>query len=102
MSKTTDSHKQQVREITSSDKKISGKAGNNELMESIFNKKLDITIKPPKQPSTLFMFDEEKQDYVGIAGDGDLVNFFGREKTGKSSAAACAASCYLVGEQITV
>jgi hypothetical protein len=97
MSKTTDSHKQQVREITSSDKKISGKAGNNELMESIFSKKLDITIKPPKQPSTLFMFDEEKQDYVGIAGDGDLVNFFGREKTGKSSAAACAASCYLVG-----
>lgn len=97
LSKNTDSHKQKVSQLTSSNTTISDKASNTELMETIFNKRLDITIKPPKEQSTLFMFCEQKQDYVGIAGKGDLVNFFGREKTGKSTAAACAASCFLEG-----
>ena len=92
---TQDSHKDKVSQITSNDKNVSDKASNNKLMESIFAKRLDITVKPNRKPHTLSMYCQDKQKYIGIGGDGDLVNFFGREKTRKSAAAACAASCYL-------
>jgi len=95
LSKQHDSHSQKVNQITSSDKNISDKASNDKLMEAIYKKRLDITVKPKQKPNTLFMWCMERQKYIGLGGDGDLINFFGREKTRKSAAAACATSCFL-------
>ena len=95
LSVTKDSHKEIVSQLVSSNKSISEKAGNSKLMETIFSKRLDITVKPKQKPNTLFMWCEERRKYIGLGGDGDLINFFGREKTRKSAAAACASSCYL-------
>jgi len=95
LSVTKDSHKEIVSQLVSSDKSISEKAGNSKLMETIFSKRLDITVKPKQKPNTLFMWCEDRQKYIGLGGDGDLINFFGREKTRKSAAAACASSCYM-------
>ena len=97
LSKDKESHKNKASQLVSSNTAISGKASNDTLMESIFAKRLDVTVKPLQKPNTLFMYDDEKGDFIGIGGDGDLVNFFGREKTRKSAAACCAASCYLDG-----
>lgn len=97
MSKQEESHRDKVSQLTSSDKNVSEKASNDALMESIYKKRLDITVQPNQKPNTLFMLCQEKQKYIGLGGDGDLVNFFGREKTRKSAAAACAASCFLKG-----
>jgi len=97
MQKAKESHKTLASQIVSSNPNVSGKASNDQLMESIFAKRLDVTIKPNQKPNTLFMYDDEKSDFIGIGGDGDLINFFGREKTRKSAAACCAASCYLEG-----
>jgi len=95
LGKTQESHRQQVSQMTSSNKAVSDKVSNTELMDSIFAKKLNIAVKPTQKPNTLFMFCDERQKKIGLGGDGDLINFFGREKTRKSAAAACAASCFL-------
>ena len=95
LSKQKTSHRDKVSLILSEDKKVSEKASNDKLMENIYDDKLDITTKPKQKPNVLLMWCEEKQEYVGIGGYGDLVNVFGGEKTGKSSVAACAASCFL-------
>lgn len=97
LSKQQDTHREKVSQITSSNKNVSDKASNAKLMEDIYNKRLDITVQPRQKANSLFMFCEEKQKHIGLGGDGDLVNFFGREKTRKSAAAACAASCFLAG-----
>jgi hypothetical protein len=95
LSKTTDSHKEKASQITSGDKNVSEKASNDKLMSEIYNKRLDITVKPKNKPNTLFMKCFERGKWIGLGGDGDLINFFGREKTRKSAAAACATSCFL-------
>jgi len=97
MQKGKESHKTLASQIVSSNPNVSGKASNDGLMESIFAKRLDISVKPTQKPNTLFMHCEDRNDFIGLGGDGDLINFFGREKTRKSAAAACAASCFLEG-----
>lgn len=100
MGKVTESHRDKVSQLVSSDPNVSGLASNTDLMEQIYNKqRLDITVKPNRKPNTLFLYCEETQAYRGLGGDGDLVNVFGREKTRKSAVAACAASCFLVDSQ---
>ena len=95
LSKTTDSHSDKVSQLTSSNKNVSEKASNNKLMADIYQKKLNVAKKPTQKPNTLFMWCTERREYIGLGGDGDLINFFGREKTRKSAAAACATSCFI-------
>jgi hypothetical protein len=97
LSKTQDSHKEQVSQLVSSNANVSGKASNEKLMETIYQKRLNVTVKPKQKPNTLFMKCFERGKFIGLGGDGDLINFFGREKTRKSAAAACATSCFLEG-----
>jgi len=97
LSKQEESHKTKASHLTSTNKNISDRASNTELMDKIYQKRLNVAIKPKQKANTLFMWCCEKQKYRGLGGDGDLVNVFGREKTRKSAVAACAASCYLGG-----
>jgi len=94
-----ESHKERVSQLTSLDKTVSEKASNDELMAKKFAQKLDVRVKPKQKPSTLFLKCEATNKYLGVAGNGDLVNIFGREKTRKSAVAACAASCYLADSE---
>lgn len=100
MGKVSETHREKVSQLTSLDPKVSGLASNTALMEQIYNKsRLDITVKPKQKPHTLFLYCEATQEYRGIGGKGNMVNFFGREKTRKSAVAACAASCFLADSQ---
>ncbi len=90
-------HKNTVSIIASDNKQAAEKIEDSGLMAEIFNSRLDVSIKPKEKPNTLFMFCESARDYIGIGGDGDLVNFFGKHKSRKSAAGACAASCFLEG-----
>ncbi|OED40780.1 hypothetical protein AB832_03570 [Flavobacteriaceae bacterium (ex Bugula neritina AB1)] len=95
LSKTKDSHREKVSQITSLDSDIADKASNTDLMKSIYEGRLDITVKPVQKPNSLFLYCDETKEYRGLGGDGDLVNIFGREKTRKSAIASCAASCFI-------
>jgi hypothetical protein len=97
LSKTQDSHSEKVRQITQEGVTVAKEVTNLELMEKTFKKRVNITVKPKQKPSTLQMFCQSKQKYIGLGGDGDLVNFFGLHKTRKSGAAACAASTAIIG-----
>ena len=97
LSKNQDSHKAQASQLMSGNDTISKSASNDKLMQAIYDKRLDITVKPVNKPNTLFMHCFERGEYIGLGGDGDLINFFGREKTRKSAAAACATSCFMAG-----
>lgn len=101
LSKTQESHAQQVRQITQEGTKTAKEVSQAELMEKTFNKRVDITVKPKQKPSTLEMFCQVKQKFIGLGGDGDLVNFFGLHKTRKSGAASCAASTAIIGGKNT-
>ena len=95
MSKTNESHRDKVSQITSGNASVSEKASNTDLMKDIYSQRLDITVKQVQKPNSLFLYCDEAQKFLGLGGDGDLVNVFGREKTRKSAVAACAASCFI-------
>ena len=100
MSKTNESHRDKVSQITSLDVNVSDLASDTKKMEQIYKQqRVDVTVKPDRKPNSLFLYCEETQTYRGLGGDGDLVNFFGMEKTRKSAVAACAASCFLVDSE---
>jgi hypothetical protein len=67
---------------------------NTSVMEEIFKSRFDVNVKPVDKPSTLFFYDSFKQDYVGIAGYGDVVVCSGSSGSRKSavSSMACAAN----------
>jgi hypothetical protein len=96
ISKQQETHAQKVSQITSMDKNTIQKISNDDLMNKIFDNRLDITVKPTKKPNSLFL-EDDFGNYIGVGGDGDLVNIFGGKKSRKSAIAACAASTSIIG-----
>jgi len=92
-----DSHKDKLQAITQGNEKDKEKVTDFEELEKVFNDKFNINIKPQKTPSTLFMQCSSTDKRIGIGGDGDMITFCGLQKTGKSSIATCAASCFITG-----
>ena len=91
------SHREQVKLITTIDKTLTKDGDNTAFLDSIFNKKIDITVKEVQKPNTLFIRDDKKGKYVGLGGYGDIVNVFGAGKSRKTGIAIAAASCFIKG-----
>jgi hypothetical protein len=91
------SHNDKVKLITTQDMTMGKKGDNTAFLDSIFNERIDITVKEVQKPNTLFIRDEKKQKYIGLGGYGDIVNIFGAGKSRKTGIAIAAASCFLKG-----
>lgn len=93
--KTT--HSEKVKLITTIDKTMIKGVDDTSYLDSIFNERIDITVKEVQKPNTLYIRDDKKGKYIGLGGYGDIVNIFGAGKSKKTGIAIAAASCFVKG-----
>ena len=83
--------------ITTGDEADKEKVSSLDQLKLLENNTFDLYKKPTRKPASLFMKCSQTGKYIGLGGDGDMVTFCGLQKTRKSAAATCAASCFISG-----
>ncbi|OED34262.1 hypothetical protein AB832_07855 [Flavobacteriaceae bacterium (ex Bugula neritina AB1)] len=97
VSKTRETHQEKLDIIASDNDTHKKQIQDVSKMEAIFKKRLDLSVKPKEEPSNLFVWDNYKKDYTGIAGYGDMITFLGGSKSRKTAISSMACATGLIG-----